>query len=104
TDWGDGGKYMDLYRHAMTAGNVIMKDVWDGTTKHIARAVSAINALTPLVETNPEAAVYLAEARAMRALYNHILLDAFGLVFVKDNIEEQSVILRGGEAVDYLIT
>lgn len=104
TDWGDGGKYMDLYRHAMTAGNSIMGDVWNGTTKHIARAVSAINALTPLVESNPQAVVYLAEARAMRALYNHILLDAFGLVFVKDNIEDQSVILRGSEAVDYLIS
>ncbi|HUH46939.1 MAG TPA: RagB/SusD family nutrient uptake outer membrane protein [Arenibacter sp.] len=104
TDWGDGGKYMDLYRHAMTPGNAIMKDVWNGTTKHISRAVSAINALTPLVETNPQAVVYLAEAKAMRALFNHILLDAFGLVFVKDNIEDQSVILRGTEAVDYLIS
>ena len=40
----------------------------------------------------------------MKALFNHILLDAFGLVFVKDKIEEQSVILRKGEAVDYLIS
>ncbi len=104
TDWGDGGKYMDLYRHAMTPGNAIMKDVWNGATKHITRAVSAINALTPLTETNPQAIVYLAEAKAMRALFNHILLDAFGLVFVKDDIDDQSVILRGGEAVDYLIS
>jgi len=104
TDWGDGGKFTDLYRHVMTSGNAIMKDVWDGTTKHISRSVSAINALTPLVETNPQAAVYLAEARAMRALYNHILLDAFGLVFVKDVIDDQSVILKGSEAVDYIIS
>lgn len=104
TDWGDGGKFTDLYRHAMTPGNSIMKDVWNGTTKHIARAVSAINTLTTLAETDPQAAVYLAEARAMRALYNHILLDAFGLVFVKDNIDDRSEILRTGEAVDYLIS
>lgn len=104
TDWGDGGKFSDLYRHAMTPGNAILKDVWNGTTKHIARAVTAINALTPLLETNPQAVVYLAEAKAMRALYNHLLLDAFGLVFVKDNIDDQSVILRGGEAVDYVIS
>lgn len=104
TDWGDGGKYMDLYRHAMTPGNAIMKDVWNGTTKHISRAVNAINALNLMVEGNPQAAVYLGEARAMRALYNHILLDAFGLVFVKNSIEDQSVILRGSEAVDYLIS
>lgn len=104
TDWGDGGKYMDVYRHAMTSGNGIVKDVWNGTTKHISRAVTAINALTPLVGTNPQAAVYLAEARAMRALYNHIMLDAFGLIFVKDNINDLSVILRGSEAVDHLIS
>src|SRR5690606_34302534 len=53
TDWGDDCKYIDLYRHAMTAGNAIMGDVWNGTTKHISRAVSAINALPPLVEANP---------------------------------------------------
>lgn len=104
TDWGDGGKFSDLYRHAMTPGNAIMKDVWNGVTKHIARAVSAITVLTPLLATDPQAPVYLAEARAMRALYNHILLDAFGLVFVKDAIDDQSVILRGSEAVDYLIS
>ncbi|PHQ60017.1 MAG: RagB/SusD family nutrient uptake outer membrane protein [Maribacter sp.] len=103
TDWGDGGKFTDLYRHAMTPGNAIMKDVWNGVTKHLARAVSAINTLTPLAETDPQAQVYLAEAKAMRALFNHILLDAFGLVFVKDNIDDRSEILRGSEAVDYLI-
>ncbi|MEQ9286252.1 MAG: RagB/SusD family nutrient uptake outer membrane protein [Cyclobacteriaceae bacterium] len=104
TDWGDGGKYSDLYLHVPTPGNAIMKDVWNGVTKHITAAVSAINVLEPLADTDSQAAIYLAEARAMRALFNHILLDAFGLVFVKDRIEDQSVILRRGEAVDYLIS
>jgi hypothetical protein len=104
TDWGDGGKFSDLYLHVPTPGNAIMKDVWNGVTKHIAAAVSAISVLEPLAESDPRAIVYLAEARAMRALYNHMLLDAFGLVFVKDRIEDQSVILRKGEAVDYLIS
>ena len=104
TDWGDGGKFSDLYLHVPTPGNAIMKDVWNGVTKHIAAAISAINVLQPISESNPQAVVYLAEARAMRALYNHMLLDAFGLVFVKDRIEDQSVILRKGEAVDYLIS
>jgi starch-binding outer membrane protein, SusD/RagB family len=104
TDWGDGGKFSDLYQHLPTPGNAIMKDVWNGVTKHLTASVSAINALRPLAETDPQAAVYLAEARAMRALFNHILLDAFGLVFDKDRIEDQSVILRGSDAVDYLIS
>ena len=65
TDWGDGGKFSDLYRHAMTPGNRIMSDVWNGVTRHIARSVSAINALEPLAETNPQAVVYLAEAKAI---------------------------------------
>ena len=104
TDWGDGGKFSDLYLHVPTPGNAIMKDVWNGVTKHITAAVSAVAVLTPLAESDPQAAVFLAEAKAMKALFNHILLDAFGLVFVKDKIEEQSVILRKGEAVDYLIS
>ncbi len=104
TDWGDGGKFSDLYLHVPTPGNAILKDVWNGVTKHIAAAVSAIAVLEPLAESDPQAIIYLAEARAMRALYNHMLLDAFGLVFVKDRIEDQSVILRTGEAVDYLIS
>ncbi len=104
TDWGDGGKFSDLYLHVPTPGNAILKDVWNGVTKHIAAAVSAIAVLEPLAESDPQAIIYLAEARAMRALYNHMLLDAFGLLFVKDRIEDQSVILRKGEAVDYLIS
>ena len=83
TDWGDGGKFSDLYQHLPTPGNAIMKDVWNGVTKHLTASVSAINALRPLAETDPQAAVYLAEARAMRALFNHILLDAFGFPFIK---------------------
>jgi len=104
TDWGDGGKFSDLYLHVPTPGNYIMKDVWNGVTKHITAAVSAVAVLTPLAESDPQSAVFLAEAKAMKALFNHILLDAFGLVFVKDKIEDQSVILRKGEAVDYLIS
>ncbi len=104
TDWGDGGKFSDLYLHVPTPGNAIMSDVWNGVTKHIAAAVSAISVLEILAESDPQSAIYLAESRAMRALYNHILLDAFGLVFVKDRIEDQSVILRGSDAVDYLIS
>lgn len=104
TDWGDGGKFSDLYLHVPTPGNAIMKDVWNGLTKHLAAAVTAITVLEPLAESDPQSVIYLAEARAMRALYNHMLLDAFGLVFVKDAIEDLSVILRGSEAVDYIIS
>jgi hypothetical protein len=103
-DWGDGGKFSDLYRHLPTPENAIMRDVWNGVTTHLSQSVSAINVISPLVEKNPANAIYLAEARAMRALFNHLLLDAFGLVFVKESTDELSVILRGAEAVDYLIS
>ena len=42
TDWGDGGKFSDLYLHVPTPGNAIMKDVWNGVTKHITAAVSCL--------------------------------------------------------------
>jgi hypothetical protein len=46
---------------------------------------------------------YLAEARGLNAYYNMLALDLFGMVFVKADPGAVSKIIRGTEAVDYLI-
>src|SRR5690606_26233356 len=46
----------------------------------------------------------LAEARALRAYYSLLSLDLFGLVFVKEELSEQSIILRGNDAVEFIRT
>ena len=38
----------------------------------------------------------------MRAFYSLLSLDLFGLVFVKEDPNETSVILRGNDAVEYI--
>jgi hypothetical protein len=68
----------------------------------ISRTVSAITTLTPLAGSDAEAKVFLAEVRALRAYYNMITLDLWGLAFKKDDPNVVSEILRGNEAVEYI--
>ncbi len=101
TDWGDNGIYLEMHRHTYTSAHVRIRDAWNSVVvQGVTRAVSAINGL-PSID-DPNAVTYLAEARAMRAYYSMLSLDLFGLIFVKENPSEQSTILRGGEAVDYI--
>lgn len=100
TDWGDNGIYIDMHRHTYTPAHVRIRDAWNSITQGISRSVTAINALASIDDVN--APLYLAEARAMRAYYSILSLDLFGLVFVKENPNETSVIIRGAEAVEYI--
>jgi hypothetical protein len=68
----------------------------------ISRTVSAITVLDPRAETDEEARTFLAEARGLRAFYNMITLDLWGLAFQKDDTNELSIILQGSEALDYI--
>jgi hypothetical protein len=104
TDWGDNGIYIDLHRHLMTPSHVRITEAWNTLTTLISRTVTAINVLTPLAGTDANAKVYLAEMRALRAYYNMVLLDMYGLSFVKDDPNEVSKIIRKTEAVEYIRT
>jgi starch-binding outer membrane protein, SusD/RagB family len=100
TDWGDNGIYVALHSHTLTSADPNVRNTWTILLTGISRSVTAINALA----TNPDpvAKTYLAEARGMRAYYNLVLLDLFGLIFVKNDLGEVSTILRGADAVDFL--
>src|SRR5919199_4942476 len=51
----------------------------------------------------PASKVYLAEARGMRAYYSMVMLDLFGVVFVKEDPQAVSTVLRGEPAYNYIL-
>lgn len=100
TDWGDNGIYLAMHQHTHTSTDPNLRNTWLLLTQGISRAVTAMSALPNINDTN--AKTYIAEARGMRAYYNLLLLDLFGLVFSKEDANGLSVILRGEQAVEYL--
>lgn len=100
TDWGDNGIYLALHAHTQTSTDPNLRSTWNFILQGMSRAITAINTLP--TSKDPIAKTYLAEARGMRAYYSMLTLDLFGLVFVKDDIGENSTILRGDKAVEYI--
>lgn len=100
TDWGDNGIYLSLHRHETMSTDPNVRNTWTVLTLSISRAVTAMNSL--ITNKDASAKVYLAEATGMYAYYNMMMLDLFGIVFVKDDLGTASKILRGTEAVDYI--
>lgn len=100
TDWGDNGIYLAMHRHTYTSTDPNLRKTWNLLVQGVSRSISALNSLPTL--NDPSVKTFIAEARAMRAYYNMLLLDLFGLVFVKDEPIELSAILRGNEAVEYI--
>ena len=103
TDWFDGGKFIAVHQHLMTPSNDLIGSSWNELTKNISRAVSAIEVLQPLSDGgNAEATEALREMVALKAYLNILSLDSWGIAFDKENSSENSRILRGQEAVDYI--
>ena len=100
TDWGDNGIYLALHRHETTSTDPNVRSTWGFIVQGISRALTAIVELPKSKE--PNAPVFLAEARAMRAYYSLLTLDMFGIVFVKEDPVGISEVIRGQEAIDYI--
>lgn len=100
TDWGDNGIYLAMHQHTHTSTDPNIRNTWNFILQGMSRSITAINALPTL--NDPSAKTFLAEARGMRAYYSMLTLDMFGLVFVKDDLGENSKIIRGDEAVEYI--
>ena len=100
TDWGDNGIYISLHQHVTTSGDPNVRNTWNNIVLGLSRAVTAINSLA--TNTDPNARIFLAEARGMRAYYSLLTLDLFGVVFVKDDPSGISNVIRGDEAVEYI--
>ncbi|MBL7813884.1 MAG: RagB/SusD family nutrient uptake outer membrane protein [Saprospiraceae bacterium] len=100
TDWGDNGIYIAMHQHTYQSTDPNIRNTWNFIMQGLSRSVSAIQALP--TNKDASATLFLAEARGMRAYYNMLLLDLFGLVFVKEDLGEISKILRGNDAVEYV--
>ena len=100
TDWGDNGIYLALHRHQTTSTDPNVRNTWNFITQSLSRAVSAVSSLQ--TSKDPNAKLYIAEARGMYAFYNLLALDLWGIIFVKEDPGATSKIIRGTEAVDYL--
>ena len=100
TDWGDNGIFVSLHRHETTSTDPNVRNTWNTITQGISRTVTAIFSL----KNNKDAIApaYIAEARAMRAFYNMLSLDLFGIAYIKEDPGAVSKIVRGQEAVDYI--
>lgn len=101
TDWGDNGIYISMHSHNFSSTDPNIRNTWNIISQGISRSITAINLLPGLKD--PSVKTFLAEARGMRAYYSMLTLDFFGLVFVKNDLVSNSVILRGNEALEYLI-
>ena len=100
TDWGDNGIYISLHKHETTSSDPNVRNVWNNITQGISRAVLALHTLP--TSKDPNAALFIAEARGMRAYYNLLCLDLFGIAFIKDDLNNNSTILRGNDAIEYI--
>ncbi|MFY1047870.1 RagB/SusD family nutrient uptake outer membrane protein [Chryseobacterium sp. GP-SGM7] len=101
-DWYDGGKYIELHQHTTTTTNVVVQQTWDAMRLMLSRTITAIEKLQPLAGTDPNAARAIAEMRALRAYYNMLILDYWGVAFKKENTGQNSEILRRQEAISYI--
>jgi hypothetical protein len=100
TDWGDNGIYTAMHQHTPTSTDPNIRNTWLILAQGISRSITAINTLPTINDSNTK--TYIAEARGMRAYYNMMMLDLFGLVFAKDDPQGVSEILRGAAALDYV--
>ena len=100
TDWGDNGIYLNMHAHTYGSTDPNLRNTWNLILQGMSRAITAINTLPNL--NDPVSKTYLAEARGMRAYYSMLTLDLFGLVFVKDDLGENSKVIRGDAAVEYI--
>jgi hypothetical protein len=90
TDWGDNGIYLALHQHNTTSTDPNVTSTWNTLVQSISRSITAISSFKGA--TYPNAAQYLAEARGMRAYYNMVMLDLYGIAFLKEDPGTTSVI------------
>ncbi len=100
TDWGDNGIYVQLHKHENISSDVNVRNTWNHILIGVSRAVTAMNSLP--TNTYTDAKLFLAEARAMKAYYSLLMLDLYGLIFVKESPDDISTILRGEDAINYI--
>lgn len=81
-DWYDGGFWQGLYLHEWGVNNDAIQATWEYLYKVVMLSNKSVEQIQKFqsVNDNPELPGYLAEVRAMRAMYYYYLMDMFGRV------------------------
>src|SRR5690606_2694498 len=77
-DWNDGGRWIAMHRQLWDADLTDLNGAWTDAFIGVARANALLQALQSA--SFPEAELYRAEARFLRAFFYYELLDFFGNV------------------------
>lgn len=106
TDWDDNGVYRELHQFTWTPSHSNITGSWNELTKGIANSLQAISGLQN--STSASRNQFIAEARAVGAVYMLSMLDLFGVVLTRDtdNLDFRVApqVLKGTEAIDFIIT
>ncbi len=79
-DWVDGGKWQNFFLHNFTSSVDTYNNNWKHIYKIIGQCNSSIDTLTPLLAEHPDYQTYIAELRALRAIYYYYAMDLFGQI------------------------
>jgi hypothetical protein len=82
-DWYDGGLWVNLYQHQWTATNDLVKSAWDYLYRVVGKCNISIDKMQSILDQNPDNIYlpqYIAEVKAIRAMYYYYLLDNFARV------------------------
>lgn len=79
-DWVDGGKWQNMFLHNFTSSVDTYSTVWNHLYQIIGLCNSSIDKLNKLQDTNPDAANYIYELRALRAIYYYYAMDLFAQI------------------------
>ncbi|TVQ66393.1 MAG: RagB/SusD family nutrient uptake outer membrane protein [Balneolaceae bacterium] len=102
TDWFDGGRFIEMHQHSWTPTHTTIGSAWRNLTQGIGRGAIAEKTIQDLGGNQ----ALIAEARALKALYNYWLLDLYNVSFDKQpedvGTPALSEVFRGAEAVNYI--
>lgn len=81
-DWYDGGFWQGLYLHKWGVNNDAIQATWEYLYKVVMLSNESVERILKFRQAHdyPELPAYLAEVRAMRAMYYYYLMDLFGRV------------------------
>ena len=79
-DWVDGGKWQNMFLHNFESSVDVYATVWNHLFKIIGLCNSSIDKLTPMLTAHPDYKTYIAELRALRAVYYYYAMDFYAQV------------------------
>ena len=79
-DWGDGGQWVRLNSHQLIPTEDLINGLWGDLFQGVSRCNNALVIFAGAPDSVKEKALFIAEAKALRAFYYYLLCDTFGNV------------------------